>query len=102
MAKKWTMRPKDRHNIPIVDVGHGPDSDRTFFQRWPGRRRRIRRTYPAERNLAQTSPPPGRAYFMYVEQLAPGARIRLCVTLPADLDTDIGDAAIKQLLKLKT
>jgi hypothetical protein len=87
------------------DQAAGSDSDRRFFKCRPGRRFRLRRAFPAERQIAGSfggAPPPGRVDFVVVEQLAPGVRTRVGFRAAADTDTDIDDAAIARLLAMQS
>jgi hypothetical protein len=87
------------------DQAAGSNSDRRFFKCRPGRRFRLRRAFPGERRIAACfggAPPPGRADFVVVEQLAPGVRTRVGFRAAADTDTDIDDAAIARLLAMQS
>lgn len=51
--------------------------DRKWFERNPGRRYRLRRARPGELELLQCHKPPNMLGSILVEQIRPGARIRI-------------------------
>ncbi len=83
------------------------DTDRNFFLRRPDRSYRIRRAFRQEIEAnalvgeIPTQPGAGLAYFVLVRQIAPGNRLRCFIQGPADADTDIPEAAVRELYEAK-
>jgi hypothetical protein len=83
------------------------ETDRLFFRRRPDRTCRLRRAHRAEletfarvsgRRLPQL--PPGRAWFMLVAQVRPGARMRHPLAMPSDIETDLSEDEAVSLREL--
>jgi len=92
----------NRHDRRRAMRGHADESeaDRIFFERFPHRRYRVRRLFPAERArmdrvarrhgervFART--PRGMTVYACVKQLAPGFRHRTYAVGPAGVDVDL-------------
>lgn len=83
------------------------NADRNFFERRPDRSYRIRRCFRPEieinRLVAPTArqPKAGMAWFTLVRQVAPGVRLRLFIQGLSDAETDLPEAAVRELWDAK-
>lgn len=78
------------------------EGDRLFFEDNPKRRYRVRLAGPQEKQDVErfdgSSPPTGFKLFTFVQNMGPGFRLRRFHTLPATLNTRIGDEEIEGIL----
>jgi len=81
-------------------------TDRRFFNRFPERSYRIRRSCAAEIeaigifNKTSMALAPGRRWFTAVRQVSPGERLRVFLSGRADFDTDVDDDTARDLWRI--
>lgn len=88
-AASLSFSARRRLQILAADVDKMVASDRAFFERWPERRHRVRRSSQAEIESygivgGEIDLPPDLALFTLTKSIAPGARIRLFIPGPVN------------------
>ncbi len=94
---KLNTQQRRQMRIAAERVDRVTQADRRFFERFPDRQHRVRLTSAAEleqQTILDGKPPfipDGCRCFTLIRNIAPGARMRLFWTAPADAETDLSE-----------
>ena len=88
-----------------VLVDRACESDRMFFERFPQRRHRVRRSHSAEARQEEIlrgeplRPHPRFAWFSVVRNVAPGVRLRLLLLNHNDAEVDLSEEMCREIFE---